>query len=142
MTEQQAIKAAFRSAQALRPYRLDYDVLEAITPPGGGWQAVARDGAITRSVLWGGIEVANVNPVGSLDDETEGQIAMGLRATPVLDTALRAILHLASQGLPNNMILISKIAETAIAFIEFPAPPCRAREIDDIDPTHDDEEPF
>ena len=53
---------------------------------------------------------------------------MVLRATPVLDTALRVILSLAKPGNDDGLIplvdtrLIALIAETAIAYIEMPAP--------------------
>jgi hypothetical protein len=130
VSDAQAIRTAWYGNQKLRPFKSDADVLAAITPPGGEWVAVAEDGAITRKVRWRGIEVCQVNPLGEIDDATEGQIAMGLRATPVLDTALRAIMTLAAN--PENAPLIAKVAETAIAYIEAPAP--RLKEPEDEGP--------
>jgi len=120
VNEAQTIRSAWYDNQKQRPFKSDADVLAAITPPGGEWATVAYDGAITRSVRWNGTEVCQVNPQGQLDDLTEGQIAMGLRAMPVTDTALRVIMTLATD--PANAPLIAKIAETAIAYIEAPAP--------------------
>jgi hypothetical protein len=132
MSDAQAIRTAWYGNQKLRPFKSDPDVLAAITPPGGEWVAVAEDGAITRSVRWRGTEVCLVNPAGDIDDATEGQIAMALRATPVLDTALRVIQSLAAD--PENAALIAKVAETAIAYIETPAPRLKEPEDDpDVD---------
>jgi hypothetical protein len=127
VSDAQAIRTAWYGNQKLRPFKSDPDVLAAITPPGGEWVAIAEDGAITRMVKWGATEVCLVNPAGDIDDATEGQIAMALRATPVLDTALRVIQLLAAD--PENAALIAKVAETAIAYIETPAP--RLKEPDD-----------
>ena len=120
MSDAQTIRSAWYDNQKLRPFKSDPDVLAAITPPGGEWAAVAPDGAITRSVKWNATEVCQVNPQGQLDDLTEGSIAMGLRAMPVTDTALRVIMTLAID--PTNAPLIARVAETAIAYIEAPAP--------------------
>ena len=139
MSDAQTIREAWYSSHHLRPHRSKPDVLQAITPPGGEWQAVAKQGAITRSVVWRGLEVAQVNPAGTFDDLTEGQITMGIRATPVLDAALRTILTLARDG--ADPALIASIAETAIAYIEMPAPACRAADDEDEPSVEDDEEP-
>lgn len=114
------IKDAWYGAQDLRPYTPDQEILYAITPPGGEWNCVAAPGAVTRSVMWRRTEMCCVNPSGDLDDATEGQIAMGLRSTPVLDTALRVILTLSRQGC--DAALIGKVAKTALAYLEQPAP--------------------
>ena len=95
-------------------------VQSAIIPGGGDWQCVAPEGAITRSIVWRGTEVATVNPRGDLDDRVEGQIAMGIRATPVMDKALRTIFVLAKD--PENLDLIGEIARAAIDYVEKPAP--------------------
>lgn len=124
------IRDAWLAHQRRRPYRSDEEVLRAITPPGGEWEAKFPEGAITRQVVWNAIEVALVNPSGSLDDSTEGQIAMGLRATPVLDTALRVIHELSDN--PDNLPLIARIAETAVAYIEA-SPPSAPDTDDDIE---------
>ena len=131
MTDFQTIRDAWYENQKRRPDPSDPEVLRAITPPGGEWTAEADVGAITRSVRWGLTEVCLVNPNGSLGDTIEGDITMGLRATPVMDTALRAIMSLS--GDPANMALIRKIAMTAIAYVEMPAP--------HIHLPHDEDEP-
>jgi hypothetical protein len=114
------IYRAFHQAQDRRPYRLDTSLSAALTPPGGEWIATAAPGSVTRSIEWRGRDVALVNPRGDIDDETEGQITMALRALPLLDCAMRTILVLAENG--NNIALIREIAETAVAVIEEPAP--------------------
>jgi hypothetical protein len=98
----------------------------AIIPGGGDWQCVAPKGAITRTITWRATEVALVNPRGDLGDHTEGQIAMGLRATPVMDKALRAIFVLAKDS--SNLALIGDIARAAIDYVEQPAPPLHEEE--------------
>lgn len=105
--------------RGLRPFA-NKDIQAALVPGGGDWQCVAEPGDITRKIVWGRIEVALVNPRGDLSDYTEGQIAMGLRATPVMDKALRAISVLA--GDPANLSLIAAVARAAIATVEQPAP--------------------
>lgn len=95
-------------------------VQEAITPAGGDWQCVAPMGAITRTIMWRETEVARINPRGDLNDYTEGNIAMGIRATPVMDKALRAIWVLAKH--PENLDLIGDIARAAIDYVEKSAP--------------------
>lgn len=92
----------------------------ALVPDGGDWQCVAPEGAITRTILWRGTEVALMNPRGDLLDSTEGAIAMGMRATPVMDKALRAIFVLAEK--PENLDLIRRAARAAIDYVEQPAP--------------------
>lgn len=117
-----------------RFYVADPELLRALLPPGGEWECVAREGAITRTVMWKATEVCLVNPGGSLDDRTEGHIAMALRATPALDKALRVIQALAAD--PANLQLIARVAETAIAYIQMPAP-----EIVEPDDDGPDDEP-
>lgn len=103
----------------LRP-AADKAIQAAIIPAGGNWDCVVQDGAITRSIVWGHTEVAQVNPRGDLYDSTEGDIAMGIRATPVMDKALRCIFSLADK--PENLDLIGRIARAAIDYVEQPAP--------------------
>lgn len=98
----------------------DDAVRSALVPDGGDWQCVVEDGAITRSIVWRGTEVALVNARGDLDDRTEGQIAMAFRAAPVMDKALRVIAVLAKD--PDNLDLIARIASSAIDIVEQPAP--------------------
>lgn len=112
----------------LRPFA-NKAIQEALVPGGGDWQCVAPEGAVTRSIVWKGTEVALVNPRGDLSDYTEGDIAMGLRATPVMDKALRAIFVLARKE--ENLALIADIARAAIDYVEQPAP--RLREPEDED---------
>lgn len=102
----------------------DPAILRVLVPPGGEWDCKAKEGAVTRSIFWGRMEFAVVNPHGALDDATEGEVAMGLRATPVMDTALRVIYVLsrpADIGV-DNMELINRVARAAIAYAEQPAP--------------------
>ena len=91
--------------------------LADIIPRGGNWRCAALPGAITRSIWWGRIEVANVNPCGDLDDKVEGNIAMGLAAMPAACMALRMIRDRA-----NPESEIGQIARIAIEYIERPAP--------------------
>jgi hypothetical protein len=115
------VRSAFYDAQSRRPYKADSDLVTAAIPPGGDWLVVAEPGAVCRSVMWGGIEVAHVNPRGQLDDVTEGYIAMAVRAVPLLDAALRSIIVLAESA--DMAPLIRDLAVAAVAFIEMPAPP-------------------
>ena len=92
----------------------------ALIPSGGDWRCVAPEGAVTRSVMWGSVEVALVNPNGTLGDYVEGEVAMGIRATPVMDKALRVIFILARDA--ENLDLIGRIARAAIEYVEAPAP--------------------
>lgn len=103
----------------LRPFA-DKAIQAALIPAGGDWQCVAPAGAINRSILWHTTEVALVNPRGDLSDRTESEIAMGLRATPIMDKALRCIFVLAMNR--ENLDLIGRIARAAIDFVEQPAP--------------------
>ena len=114
------IRRAFHVAQSRRPYTTNDPLLRAILPPGGDWRVTAAPGAVCRSVMWGTTEVAHVNPRGQLDDGTEADIAMGLRAVPLLDAAMRCILVLAEDV--RNLTLIREIAMSAVAFVEMPAP--------------------
>lgn len=137
MNDATTIKTAWYDAQKRRPYKSDAEVIKAITPPGGEWTCEVPEGAIRRSVIWGAIEVAYVNPRGQLGDSIESDIAMGLRATPVMDTALRTILVLAESA--QNVGLIRTIAETAIAYVEMPAP--AIKEPPDDEENDPDDEP-
>jgi len=114
------------------------EIQKAIIPAGGDWRCIAEEGAVTRSIIWRGTEVALINPRGDLDDLTEGEIAMGIRATPVMDKALRAIFVLAQK--PENMDLIGRIARAAIDYVEQPAPRIVEPE-EPEDETADDDEP-
>lgn len=131
------IATAYYAAEKRRPYAVDKDVIAAVTPGGGDWTCEAKAGAITRSVMWGGTEVALVNPRGQLSDATEGDIAMGLRAMPVCDKALRVIMALAQD--PENAPLIAQIANSVIAYIELPAPKI-TRPADEEDDEGDEED--
>jgi hypothetical protein len=119
-----------RSRLGLRP-AASRDIQAALIPSGGDWQCVAADGAITRSIVWGRVEVALINPRGDMSDSTEGQIAMGMRATPIMDKALRVISVLADD--PANSNLIGRIARAAIATVETAAPPIREPEPEETD---------
>lgn len=107
------------SRMGLRPFA-NKEIQAALIPDGGDWQCVAPTGAVTRSITWRGTEVALINPRGDLGDTTEGGIAMGMRATPVMDKALRSIFVLAKD--PANLDLIGQIARAAIDYVEQPAP--------------------
>lgn len=123
------INRAFYDAQDRRPYLLDDEIIKMITPGGGAWQCVAEDGAPTRTIMWAGREVALVNPAGDIDDMTEGQIAMAIRALPVMDAALRSIMVLAED--PANAPAIAELAKAVMAHVEMPAPPIVERDEDD-----------
>lgn len=96
------------------------DIQKALIPGGGDWQCIVHEGAISRTIVWNRTEVALVNPRGDLHDHTEGRIAMGLRAMPVVDKALRVILILAQKV--ENLDFIRDIARAAVDYIEQPAP--------------------
>jgi hypothetical protein len=125
MSDANAIRQAFFAAQSRRPYSQDEAIVNAATPPGGEWTCAAEEGTVTRSIVWGGREVALVNPRGDIDDETEGQIAMAMRALPLMDAALRAIIVLAEDA--ANLALVRTLAVSCIAFVEMPAPRLRTR---------------
>lgn len=99
----------------------DADVQSALIPGGGDWQCVVHDGAISRTIVWRSQEVALVNPRGDLSDNTEGNIAMAIRALPAMDKALRVIAVLAKDA--DNLDLIARIASSAMDYVEQPAPP-------------------
>lgn len=120
ITKANAIYQAYLEAERRRPYKLNQEIINAAMPGGGEWRAMANHGAVTRSIMWGAVEVALVNPQGRIDDHTEGQIAMGMRATPLMDAALRSIIVLAEA--PENLPLIRELAISAIAYVEQPAP--------------------
>lgn len=131
MTDIQKIEDAWQKEaslgrQGLRP-AADPTILSAIIPAGGDWACVTPAGAITRSITWMGKEVCLVNPAGHLPDELEAAIAMGLRATPALDKAMRAIFVLADD--PANLDLIKRMARAAIVYVELPAPPISKTEV-------------
>lgn len=109
----------------------DKRIQAALVPPGGDWRCVAPEGAITRSIVWHEIEVALVNARGDMSDRLEGEIAMGLTATPIMDRALRVISILAND--PANAPLIGQIARAAVACIERPAPAIHEPEEEDED---------
>lgn len=136
MNREQRIRDAFHGAHTRRPYQPDAALVAAVTPPGGEWRVEVHEGAITRSVMWCGTEVALVNPRGNLNDMVEGDIAMALRAAPLMDAALRCILVLAEDA--SNLPLIRDIAIASVAFIEMPAPP--VPEPDEDDPCGDEDE--
>lgn len=120
------ISRAFFQADNRRPYAPAPDLVASATPAGGEWECVAPAGAVTRSILWQGREVALVNPRGDLDDQTEGQIAMAMAALPLLDATIRAVLVLAESA--DNLLLIRELAAGVIAHIERPAPDITAPE--------------
>lgn len=98
----------------------DKTLQAALVPPGGNWRCIAEQGATTRSIVWNEMEVALVNPRGDFLDHLEGELAMGIRATPIMDKALRVIFVLARD--PANLDLIGRIARAAIDYVEQPAP--------------------
>jgi hypothetical protein len=116
------------SRLGLRP-SADPAIVTALVPPGGDWRCVAEEGAVSRSIVWNGIEIALVNPRGDMRDYLEGQIAMGLSATPVMDRALRVIWALSKDA--ANLELIGKIARAAVHCVELPAPRLPEPESDD-----------
>lgn len=130
MSISQRINAAWQEEGSIRRLGMlpaaNAEVQAAMIPSGGDWRCVAEEGAITRTIMWRAIEVAQVNPRGDMPDDTEGQIAMGLRATPLLDRAMRAIFVLAKD--PANLELIGDMARAAIEYIEQPAPALQTRE--------------
>jgi hypothetical protein len=117
----------------------DDAVQSALVPAGGDWQCVVNDGAITRTIGWRGTEVALVNPRGDLTDRVEGQIAMALRAAPVMDKALRVIAVLAKD--PDNLDLIARVASSAIDIVEQPAPRVPEPEDDEAEGDAAEDEP-
>ncbi len=128
------IRRAFYDAQSRRPYKSDVAIIKAVIPPGGDWSCVAAPGAICRSVMWGGTEVAHVNPGGRLGDTVEGEIAMAIRSLPAMDAALRAIIVLAESA--ENLAAIRDLAVSVIAYTEEPAPPTSRPD----EPEEDDDE--
>jgi hypothetical protein len=118
--KQRLIYQAFLEAEKRRPYAAAPALVARAIPVGGEWECVAPDGAISRSILWNGREVALVNPRGDIDDETEGQIAMAMAALPLLDATIRTILVLAESA--DNLPLIRELAAGVIVHVERPAP--------------------
>jgi hypothetical protein len=124
LTEREIIKRAWDEEGSItrldmRP-ATDLAVQDALIPPRGDWRCVVPEGRITRSIVWNDIELAQVNPRGDMPDRLEGEIAMGLRAAPVMDRALRVISVLAAD--PTNLQLICRIARAAIDYVEQPSP--------------------
>lgn len=103
----------------LRP-SCDRQIQAALVPPGGDWQCVALEGQPTRSIIWNQTPVALMNPLHFMGSGLEGEVAMGIRATPLMDRALRVISILADD--PANAHLIQDIARAAINYVEQPAP--------------------
>lgn len=95
--------------------------IDELIPPGGDWDVIAPYGCITRLVVWRGKEVARVNPAGDFDDDTEGHIAMGLRAMPAACIALRRIRDLTASD--PDAREVNAIAQAVIGYIEERAPP-------------------
>lgn len=114
----------------------DKAVQAALIPGGGDWKCVVPDGAVTRMIVWQRTEVALINPSGQLSDGAEGDIAMGIRATPVMDKALRAIFVLAQY--PGSLDLIRRMARAAIDYTEQPAPRIGESEEDEEGEDHND----
>ena len=103
----QAIRQAFYEAQSRRPYSENAEIVKAATPPGGEWECNANGDCY--GITWCGMNVATINPAGHLDEISEPQIAMAVRALPTIDAALRAIIVLAE-------------TISVIAFVEKAAP--------------------
>ena len=84
-----------------------------------------------QSRRWGLVEVAHINArhAPARRGPVEGEIAMAVRALPVLDAALRSIIVLAESA--DNLALIREIAISVIAFVEMPAPCHPAPQEDD-----------
>lgn len=110
------INNAWYEAQRRRPYKLDLDAIPTLTPGGGEWRVELQPDAY--AILWGKQSFAVVSH--GLGVHTAGEVAMGMRATPVMDTALRSIMVLAEDA--ANLPLIIEIARTVVAYIEMPAP--------------------
>lgn len=137
MSDALVISRAFYEAGLYRPYKYDAEIVKAATPLGGEWSCVAKPGAVCRSIMWGGMEVAYVNPSGAIDDMTEGQIAMAMRALPTMDAALRSIIALAEKS--ENLDAIRNLATSVIAFVEMPAPRISEPEDEEEQEDGDDE---
>ena len=123
-TERERIEAAWQMEGSIRRLNLlpavNKAVQAALVPPGGEWRCVVTPGASMRLIDWEGVQVALVNPRDDLPDRIEGEVAMGLRATPAMDRALRVIFVLAQDA--ANLDLIRDIARAAIDYVEQPAP--------------------
>lgn len=130
-----AIDNAWQKEASLRRLGLrqwpDRNIMAALVPHGGDWECVYPRGAATRSIVWNGTEVAIINPQGALLDSVEGDIAMGMRACPIMDKALRVIFSLA--GDPANLDLIKRVARAGYGAAELSPPPL-------LDPHPEDEE--
>lgn len=55
------------------------------------WTVRYEPGETTRTVMWNGKEVANVNPRGDFDEETEAQLAAGLAFAARMHRCLKMI---------------------------------------------------
>lgn len=93
-----------------------------LIPPDGAWECRYLPRAACRSIVLGDNEIAIVNPQGTMLDELEGEVAMGLTAAPIMDKALRVIFALASNDSQTARVLIQQIARAAITTAELPAP--------------------
>lgn len=123
-TDLEAIRKAWEEEGSQRRLGLrpsaDKMLQAALIPAGGEWQCEAHEGAITRCIVWKDIEVCIVNSRGDMNDRTEAGIAMGLRAAPLMDKAMRVIFILAQQE--GTATLIRDIARAAVDYTEQPAP--------------------
>lgn len=125
------VRRAYDEANSKRPFKRDEALVNMITPDGGRWICVAAAGAITRTVVFNGKEVAHVNPAGDFDDESEAHVAMAIRALPQMDAALRSILVMSDN--PDNLPLIKRLAAAVIEYVERPAPEILERDEDESD---------
>lgn len=100
----------------------DPDMAAELIPPDGAWECAYLPHAACRSIVVNDNEIALVNPQGTMLDGLEAEVAMALRAAPVMDKALRVIFALACRGGDNHRFLIQRIARAAITTAELPAP--------------------
>jgi len=133
MNDAQKITTAFFDAQMARPYVANVGLVEAATPPGGEWLCEAANGRLV--ITWNGMDVAHINPYRSFPQSLAGEVSMGIRAAPVMDSTLRIILSLAADV--DNLALIAKLASAVIAYVEMPAPKLTSSD-DESDEDEDD----
>jgi hypothetical protein len=113
--------------------------IEDLIPSGGKWTVAAAPGAPTRSIWFGEIEVATINPRGDVSDEREGRVAMGIAATPALTTALDRILDLARSTKDDPTGVLAKIgavAHAALGYARRPAPAIPELDDDELAALH------
>ena len=55
------------------------------------WTVAFPPGAICRSVMWSGKEVAHVNPAGDFTDETEAGLAAGIAHSAKMHRLIRRL---------------------------------------------------